>query len=95
MRSSVPFNIASYALLTCMIAHVTGLETGDLVHVIGDAHIYLNHQEALKEQLKRKPLPFPRVKLDESVTDITEFRFEHFKLHDYKCHKAIKMEMAV
>ncbi|GMT31306.1 hypothetical protein PFISCL1PPCAC_22603, partial [Pristionchus fissidentatus] len=95
MGLGVPFNIASYALLTHMIAHVTGLKTGDLVHTLGDAHIYSNHVEPLKIQLERTPYEFPKLILDKSITCIDDFRSEHIKVDGYKCHPTIKMDMAV
>lgn len=96
MGLGVPFNIASYALLTRMVAQVCDLKAGDFVHVIGDAHVYLNHVEPLKEQLKRAPYAFPTLTIDPSVTDIDDFRYEHFDLNKtYKCHPTIKMTMAV
>ena len=66
----VPFNIASYALLTCLFAHLTGLKRGEFVHSIGDAHVYLNHVDALKEQLKRKPRPFPKLRINPNVASV-------------------------
>lgn len=91
----VPFNIASYSLLTYMIAHVTGLKPGEFIHNMGDTHVYLNHIEPLKEQLKRKPRPFPRLKILRDVADIGDFKFEDFQLIDYNPHPKIQMEMAV
>lgn len=78
MGLGVPFNIASYALLTYMIAHVTNLKPGDFIHTLGDTHVYLNHVEPLKEQLERKPRPFPQLKIKREITDIDDFRFEDF-----------------
>ncbi|GMT05017.1 hypothetical protein PENTCL1PPCAC_27191, partial [Pristionchus entomophagus] len=95
MGLGVPFNIASYALLTHMIAHVTGLKAAELVHTLGDAHIYSNHVEALKIQLERTPYEFPKLKLDESIKTIDDFRTEHIKMEGYKCHDTIEMKMAV
>ena len=95
MGLGVPFNIASYALLTCMIAQVCQLQPGEFVHTIGDAHVYLNHVEALREQLTRKPKPFPKLFLNPAVMTIDGFRFEDFTLEGYDPLKAIKMEMAV
>jgi len=95
MGLGVPFNIASYALLTCMIAHVTGLKRGDFVHTLGDAHIYLNHIEPLKKQLHNKPHPFPTLALDPRVKEIDDFVFDHFQLRDYHPKERIKMKMAV
>lgn len=95
MGLGVPFNIASYALLTHMIAHVTGLKAAELVHTLGDAHIYSNHVEQLKIQLERTPYEFPKLRLDESIKSIDDFRSEHITVENYKCHPAIKMDMAV
>lgn len=94
MGLGVPFNIASYALLTCLVAKVTGLRTGDFVHVLGDAHIYNNHLEALKEQIERKPRPFPRLNIRKREK-IEDFTFEDLELIGYEPHKAISMQMAV
>jgi thymidylate synthase len=91
----VPFNIASYALLTCMIAHVCGLKPGDFVHVMGDAHVYLNHVEALKKQLERTPRAFPTLSFKRTVTNIDDFTFDDLVLENYKPHKKIAMKMAV
>ncbi|XP_034670125.1 thymidylate synthase [Drosophila subobscura] len=95
MGLGVPFNIASYALLTHMIAHVTGLKTGDFVHTMGDAHVYLNHVEPLKEQLERKPRPFPKLHIKRKVEDIEDFRYEDFEVIGYDPYPKIKMDMAV
>ena len=91
----VPFNIASYALLTMMIAQVTGLKPGEFVHTLGDAHLYLNHLEQADAQLTRAPYPLPRMELNPAVHDILDFRYEDFKLLDYRCHPAIKAPIAV
>jgi len=91
----VPFNIASYALLTHMVAQVTGLGVGDFVHTFGDLHLYSNHLEQAREQLARTPLPPPRLELDPSVTDLFDFRFEHVNIRDYQAHAAIKAPVAV
>ncbi len=91
----VPFNIASYALLTLMIAQVTDLEPGDLVHTLGDAHLYSNHLEQARTQLEREPRPLPTITIDESITEIGDFRFEHFQLEDYDPHPHIKAPVAV
>nr|XP_020041785.1 thymidylate synthase isoform X2 [Castor canadensis] len=95
MGLGVPFNIASYALLTYMIAHITGLQPGDFVHTLGDAHIYLNHIEPLKTQLQREPRPFPKLKILRKVETIDDFRVEDFHIEGYNPHPTIKMEMAV
>ncbi|KAL2778236.1 thymidylate synthase isoform 3 [Daubentonia madagascariensis] len=95
MGLGVPFNIASYALLTYMIAHITGLKPGDFVHTLGDAHIYLNHIEPLKVQLQREPRPFPKLKILRKVETIDDFKAEDFKIEGYNPHPTIKMEMAV
>ncbi|ATJ83807.1 thymidylate synthase [Halomonas beimenensis] len=91
----VPFNIASYALLTRMIAQVAGLEPGDFVHTLGDAHLYRNHLEQAERQLARTPRPAPRLELDPGVTDLFDFRFEHIAIRDYDPHPHIKAEVAV
>lgn len=95
MGLGVPFNIASYALLTRLMAQVCGLGAGEFVHTIGDAHVYLNHVEPLKEQLKRKPFEFPILKINPNKTGIDDFVYKDFKIVGYKCHKSIKMKMAV
>jgi len=86
----VPFNIASYALLTMMIAQVTGLQPGEFVHTLGDAHIYLNHTEQVKLQLTRTPFPSPVMKINPMVTSIFDFRYEDFLLENYQFHPHIK-----
>jgi thymidylate synthase len=91
----VPFNIASYALLTLMLAQVTGLEPGEFVHTLGDAHLYLNHLDQAREQLARAPRAFPRVRLNPAVTDLLAFRYEDFTLEGYDPHPAIKAPIAV
>lgn len=95
MFLGVPFNIASYALFTHMIAQACGLEVGELIITLGDAHIYTNHVEQVKEQLARKPLPLPELKLNPAVKDITGFTMEDIELVNYTSHDAIKAPMAV
>ena len=91
----VPFNIASYALLTHMMAHVTGLAPGEFVHTIGDAHLYLNHLEQVKQQLAREPRPLPKLRLNPEVTCIFDFTFDDFEILDYDPHPHIKAEVSV
>ncbi len=91
----VPFNIASYALLTHMIAHVTGLEAGDFVHTLGDAHLYLNHLQQARTQLARAPRPLPRLEITRKVDSIDDFRFEDFEITGYDPHPHIKAPVAV
>jgi len=91
----VPFNIASYALLTIMMAQVTNLGLGDFVHTLGDAHLYSNHMEQAKEQLSRKPYPLPILKINPEVKDIFNFEFEDFTVEDYVAHPHIKAKVAV
>ncbi len=91
----VPFNIASYALLTMMMAQVTGLKPGEFVHTFGDAHLYLNHLDQAREQLSRKPYPLPAMKINPDVKDIFGFRYEDFTLENYQAHPHIKAEVAV
>lgn len=95
MGLGVPFNIASYALLTRIVAHVCNLQPGDFIHVIGDAHCYLNHVDALQEQIQRIPKPFPTLQIHTANTDIDGFQFSDFVLENYQPDGAIKMKMAV
>jgi thymidylate synthase len=95
MFLGVPFNVASYSLLTHMIAQVCGLGVGEFVHVLGDAHIYLNHVEQVKEQLSREPLPAPTLWINPEVQDITQFTMKDFRLDGYQSHATIKAPMAV
>jgi thymidylate synthase len=91
----VPFNIASYALLTLMIAQVTGLQPGDFVHTLGDAHLYLNHLEQTDLQLSREPYALPQMRLNPNVTNLFDFRYEDFELANYQHHPHIKAAVAV
>jgi len=91
----VPFNIASYALLTLMMAQVTGLKPGEFVHSFGDAHLYLNHLDQAREQLTRRPFALPTMKLNSAVDDIFAFRYEDFTLENYQAHPHIKAPVAV
>ena len=91
----VPFNIASYALLTMMMAQVCGLEAGDFVHTLGDAHLYSNHMEQTELQLSREPFPLPTMKINPDVKDIFDFKFEDFELVNYQHHPHIKAPVAV
>lgn len=91
----VPFNIASYALLTMMVAQVCGLQAGDFVHTFGDAHIYTNHQEQIELQLSRQPFALPTIRINPDIDDLFAFRFEDFELLDYQHHPHIKGAVAV
>lgn len=91
----VPFNIASYALLTMMIAQVTNLQLGDFVHTFGDAHLYVNHLEQARTQLAREPFPLPTMHLNPAIKSIFDFRFEDFNLQNYVSHPTIKAPIAV
>lgn len=95
MFLGVPFDIAEFALLTHMVAHVCKLRVGEFVHCLCDAHVYLNHVDQVKEQVAREPLPFPKLRITREIDDIFGFKFEDFELVDYKCHQPIKAEMAV
>lgn len=90
----VPFNIASYAMLTCMIAHVCGLEPGEFIHTTGDTHLYLNHIGQAEEQLSRTPRPLPHLKLNPEVRSVFDFRYEDFSIEDYNPWPAIKAPMS-
>ena len=91
----VPFNIASYALLTIMVAQVCNLRLGDFVHTLGDAHIYSNHMDQVKEQLSREIMPLPKMHINPNVHDIFSFNFEDFSLENYNPHPAIKAQVAI
>jgi thymidylate synthase len=91
----IPFNIASYSLLTLMTAQATGLEPGEFIHTLGDAHIYLNHIDQVRLQLTREPFKLPKMTLNPEVTDITKFRYEDFTLSDYNAHPHIKGDISV
>lgn len=91
----VPFNIASYALLTLMMAQVCDLQPGDFIHTLGDAHIYLNHMNQVKMQLTREPFPLPQMKINPEVKSIFDFKFEDFELTDYQSHPHIPGKVAV
>jgi thymidylate synthase len=91
----VPFNIASYALLTMMVAQVTRLKPGEFIHTLGDAHLYANHFEQAREQLARKPKPLPTMRLNPAVTDLFQFRYEDFQLENYVADATIRAPIAV
>jgi thymidylate synthase len=95
MGLGVPFNIASYALLTVMISHVVNLRPGDFVHTLGDAHVYNNHVNALKIQCKRTPQPFPKIHIKQKITNIEDFTFDDFEIVNYNPHPKIIMEMSI
>ena len=95
MGLGVPFNVASYALLLRLVAHVCGLRPGDLVHTLGDAHVYSTHEQGLKEQIAREPYAFPRLEIDPSVKDIDAFELKHLKLSSYKHHPKIDLPFAL
>lgn len=91
----LPFNIASYALLTHMVAHVTGLDPGEFIHTIGDAHLYMNHVEQVQEQLTRTPYPLPALRLNPAIQELFDFRFEDIAIVNYQAHPHIKGSVAV
>ena len=91
----VPFNIASYAALTMMVAQVTNLKLGDFVHTFGDAHLYTNHMQQIEEQLSRSPFPLPKLAINSKVKDLFKFVYDDFQLQDYQCHSAIPAPVAV
>ncbi|MEC9477001.1 MAG: thymidylate synthase [Planctomycetota bacterium] len=91
----VPFNIASYSLLTHMIAHVTGLKVGEFVHTFGDLHLYDNHVQQAKKQLERDPLPLPTLRINAQISEIDQFKYEHFQVEGYDPHPAIPAPVAV
>ena len=95
MFLGVPFNIASYALLTMMVAQVCGLELGEFVHTLGDTHIYHNHFEQVKEQLSHTPYPLPQMKINPNVKNINDFKYEDFELQNYQSYDTIKAKVAV
>lgn len=95
MGLGVPFNIASYALLTRMIAKVVDMEPGEFIHTLGDAHVYKDHVEALKEQISRDPRPFPKLKIKRDITEMDDFKLEDFEIEDYNPHPRIQMKMSV
>jgi thymidylate synthase len=95
MGLGVPFNIASYALLTRMIAHVCDVDAGELIHTMGDAHVYKDHVESLKIQLEREPRPFPTLRIARRITDINDFKTEDFLVENYTPHGKIAMQMSV
>ena len=91
----VPFNIASYSLLLLMVSQIVGIPPGDFIHTFGDVHTYSNHQNQIKEQLKRKPRPFPKVKLNQQIKNIDDFKFEDITIENYNPHPSIKGEVTV
>jgi len=91
----LPFNIASYALLTAMVAQACQLKLGDFVHTLGDAHLYSNHLEQAEEQLSRQPFPLPKMLLNPAINNVFDFKYDDFKLVDYQCHATIKAPIAV
>ena len=95
MTIGVPFNIASYALLTHMVAHVCGMDVGNLICVMGDTHVYINHFEAIQEQIAREPRPFPTLRINRKVDSIDDFAASDFEVSHYYPFPPITMEMAV
>ena len=95
MFLGVPFNIASYSLLTMMVAQVCGLKLGEFIHTLGNTHIYSNHFDQVKLQLTRKPYPLPQMKINPEIKNIDDFKFEDFELVNYQCHPVIKGDVAV
>ncbi|MBI3510936.1 MAG: thymidylate synthase [Bacteroidetes bacterium] len=95
MFLGVPFNIASYALLTMMVAHVTGYKPGEFVHALADTHIYLNHLDQVKEQLAREPRPYPTLKLNPEIKSVFDFKYEDLQLEGYNAHPSIKAPIAI
>ena len=95
MGLGVPFNIASYSLLTCLLAHCCDLKPGEFIHSLGDYHVYQNHIDALKEQLQREPRPFPRLYIETDIKDIDQIGMDHLRLEGYDPHPPIKMDMSV
>ena len=95
MGLGVPFNIASYALLTKMIAKVCDMDPGEFIHTLGDAHVYKDHVDALKEQIQREPRSFPKLVIKRDVKNIDDFKFEDFEIQDYHPHGKIAMKMSV
>ena len=95
MGLGVPFNIASYAMLTYMIAHVTGCSLGEFIHTMGDTHIYVDHIEALKIQIDREPRAFPHLNFRRKIDNINDFKYDDFIINDYVPHPQIKMKMSV
>ena len=91
----LPFNIASYALLSLMMAQISGLKPGDFIHTLGDAHLYLNHLEQTAIQLSRNPYPLPTMELNPDVDSIFDFRYEDFQLKNYQCHPRISAPVAI
>ena len=91
----MPFNIAEYALLTCMVAQVCDLEPGEFIHTLGDAHLYRNHLEQARLQLRRSPYPLPSLELNTGVGSLFDFRYEDVVVHNYQFHPTIRAEVAV